>query len=71
MEIKKKISNELKYFSNRFKIIKSPNISVISYGRDVGYKIKKINLPAPIQKISATKIRKKLRASGILNTHTK
>ena len=48
-------------YKNRFKIILVPNITNISYGRGVGYKIEEIILPDHIQKISATKIRKELR----------
>ena len=65
--VKSKISErlELKY-KNRFKIILVPNITNICYGRGVGYKIEEIILPEKIQKISATKIRKKMRKKGLL-----
>ena len=43
-----------------------PNITNISYGRGVGYKIEEIVLPEEIQKISATKIRAKMREEGKL-----
>ena len=36
-----------------------PNIAQIIYGRKVGYKITKINLPKKFKSISATNIRKK------------
>lgn len=58
--VKKKILTELKEYKNKFIIIKIPVVSSVVYGRKVGYKIKKINLPLYIEKISATKIRKKL-----------
>ena len=57
----KKILIDLKYFKKRVKISSMPNITQIIYGRKVGYKITKINLPDKIQKISATNIRKKMR----------
>ena len=60
-QVKKKIDEDLKDFKFRYKVLKAPNITNIFYGRKVGYKIKKINLSKEIQKISATKIRKKLR----------
>lgn len=60
-QVKNFILKDLIEFKNRFKVIKAPNITNIFYGRKVGYKIKKINLDKNIQKISATKIRKKLR----------
>jgi predicted kinase len=41
-------------------IMKLPNITNIVYGRDVGYNIEYVDLPAEIQKISATQKRKEL-----------
>jgi len=58
-DIKKRIEKKLKNYLGKFKIIKVPNITNICYGRDVGYKIEEIVLSKKIQKISATKIRKK------------
>ena len=58
--VKKKIQSELKLYRNKFIIIKIPVVSEVVYGRKVGYKIKKIILKKNIEKISATKIRKKL-----------
>ena len=49
-----------------FKIILVPNITNICYGRGVGYKIEEIVMPEEIQKISATKIRAKMREDGEL-----
>lgn len=57
--VKKKIYRELAKYKNKFIIIKIPVVSSVVYGRKVGYKIKKIKLPINIEKISATKIRKK------------
>ena len=65
--VKKNIEEKLNpKYQNRFKIILVPNITNISYGRGVGYKIEEIVLPDHIQKISATKIRKELRNKGKL-----
>jgi hypothetical protein len=65
--VKKKIEERLlPKYKNRFKIILVPNITNICYGRGVGYKIEEITLPEEIQKISATKIRKKMREEGKL-----
>jgi adenylylsulfate kinase len=58
--VKKKITETLKEYKNKFIIIKIPVVSSVVYGRKVGYKIRKINLPLNIEKISATKIRKKI-----------
>ena len=41
-----------------------PNITNITYGRGVGYKIEKESFESDIESISATKIRKNLRDQG-------
>ena len=65
--VKSKILERLEpKYKNRFKIILVPNLTNICYGRGVGYKIEEIVLPENIQKISATKIRKDMRAEGKL-----
>ena len=65
--IKKNIEDRLNpEFEGRFKIMLVPNITNICYGRGVGYKIEEIVLPEEIQKISATKIRAKMREEGKL-----
>ena len=65
--VKKNIEKILnRKYKNRFKIMLVPNITNISYGRGVGYKIKEVELPEKIQKISATKIRAKMRDEGEL-----
>jgi len=51
-------------YKNRYKVVLVPNITNICYGREVGYKIEEVILPEKIQKISATKIRKKMREKG-------
>lgn len=45
---------------NNTAILRLPNITNIVYGRDVGYKIEHVELPADIQAISATQKRKEL-----------
>ena len=65
--VKKNIEERLSpKFKNRFKVILAPNITNICYGRGVGYKIEEVVLPDEIQKISATKIRAKMRKDGKL-----
>ena len=65
--VKKDIEDKLSIeFEGRFKIILVPNITNISYGRGVGYKIEEVVLPEEVQKISATKIRAKMRKEGKL-----
>ena len=66
IQIKKKILQDLIHFKKRIKISTLPNISEIVYGRKVGYKITKINLPKNIQRISGKNLRKKLRKNGKL-----
>ena len=65
--VKKNIEQRLNpKYKNRFKIMLVPNITNISYGRGVGYKIEEVILPEKIQQISATKIREKMRKEGKL-----
>ena len=64
--VKSNILEALKDYKNRIKITLVPNITNICYGRGVGYKIEEIILPEEIQKISATKIRAKMREEGKL-----
>ena len=65
--VKKNIEDRLNpEFKGRFKIMLVPNVTNICYGRGVGYKIEEIVLPEEIQKISATKIRAKMREEGKL-----
>ena len=65
--VKKNIKDRLNPdYEGRFKIMLVPNITNISYGRGVGYKIEEVVLPEEIQKISATKIRAKMRKDGKL-----
>lgn len=53
-------------YQGQYEILVVPNIVEIVYGRDVGYKINKIELPTEIEQISATKIREELKSKGIL-----
>ena len=65
--VKKKIEDRLNpKYVGRFKIVLVPNITNICYGRGVGYKIEEIVLDEETQKISATKIREKMREDGEL-----
>ena len=65
--VKKKIEERLNpKYEGRFKIMLVPNITNICYGRGVGYKIEEIVLDEETQKISATRIRAKMREDGEL-----
>ena len=62
--IKKKLSLS-GYQNNEDYVIQFvPNITNITYGRGVGYKIEQESFESEIESISATKIRKKLRNEG-------
>lgn len=53
------------YFLNEHYLIQLvPNITNITYGRGVGYKIEQESFESEIESISATKIRKMLREEG-------
>ena len=58
--VKTKIEEKLVDYKGRYQIILVPNITNILYGRDVGYKIEKIDLDPKIEYISATNIRKEM-----------
>ena len=47
-------------YNNNYDIINVPNITHITYGRDVGYKIEQEHFDKDIEEISAAKIREKL-----------
>jgi cytidyltransferase-like protein len=47
-------------YQGKFEVIFLPNITGVYYGRDVGYKVEKINLDASTEAISATDIRKQM-----------
>lgn len=47
-------------YSGKYYIMSVPNITGVYYGRDVGYKVEKINLDAQTESISATQIRKEM-----------
>lgn len=47
-------------YAGRYEILQVPNITGVYYGRDVGYKVEKINLDSQTEAISATQIRKEM-----------
>jgi len=47
-------------YSGKYYIMSFPNITGVYYGRDVGYKVEKINLDPQTESISATQIRKEM-----------
>ena len=55
--VRRKIIRRLREYRGMFEVMRVPNVTNICYGRDVGYKIEKIELPVQVEAISATKIR--------------
>jgi adenylylsulfate kinase len=60
--VRSRIEHGLRAYEGRFNIILVPNITSIFYGRDVGYKIERIDLDQALQEISATRERVKMGA---------
>jgi hypothetical protein len=59
-EVKSMIIDQSGQNNSNSLVLKLPNITNIVYGRDVGYKIEHIDLPADIKAISATQRRKEM-----------
>ena len=57
------IKDALSAYTGKFEVIPVPNITHITYGRDVGYTIEQEHLDKETESISATDIRKKYQAS--------
>ena len=62
--VKRKINKKLRSYRGKYVVIRVPNITNITYGRGVGYKIEQESFDSEIESISATKIRKELRNEG-------
>jgi adenylylsulfate kinase len=60
--VRARIEHGLREFEGRFTVHPFPNITNIFYGRDVGYKIERIDLDEGVEAISATEQRRKLNA---------
>jgi adenylylsulfate kinase len=59
-EVKARIEESLSAFVGSFEIRRLPNITNVVYGRDVGYRITRVDLEPEIESISATQIRSTL-----------
>lgn len=57
------IKEALSAYAGKFEVVPVPNITHITYGRDVGYKIEQEHLDKETESISATDIRKKYHES--------
>lgn len=58
--VKARIERSLNDYAGRFTIVQLPNVTAIFYGRDVGYRVERIDLDEAVAKISATDIRKQI-----------
>lgn len=54
------INKALRKYQGKYSIVWIPNITGVYYGRDVGYKVEKIDLDPQTEAISATQIRKEM-----------
>ena len=63
--VKARIETGLREYEGRFVIIQVPNITHIFYGRDVGYKIERIDLDPTLQAVSATDARSRMFAAPL------
>ena len=59
-QVRVRIEHALREFEGRFTVIPLPNVSHVFYGRDVGYKVERIELDNSVESISATKVRSRL-----------
>lgn len=58
-EVEASIRAGMTGLEGRYTVVHLPNITSVSYGRDVGYTIDKIELDAATESVSATELRKK------------
>jgi adenylylsulfate kinase len=58
--VRARIEHGLRAYEGRFVVVPLPNITDIFYGRDVGYRIERIDLDDRLTAVSATKERAKL-----------
>ena len=58
--VRVRIEHALREYEGRFAVMPLPNVSHVFYGRDVGYKVERIDLDDALQAISATAVRSRL-----------
>jgi adenylylsulfate kinase len=58
--VRSRIEHGLRAYEGKYVIMLLPNITHILYGRDVGYKVERVDLDEKLQQISATQERAKL-----------
>jgi adenylylsulfate kinase len=59
-QVRVRIEHALREFEGRFAVVPLANISHVFYGRDVGYKVERIELDTSVEAISATNVRSRL-----------
>ena len=62
--VRSRIEHGLREFEGRFVVVPLPNITDIFYGRDVGYRIERIELDTALEQVSATDLRRKIGAGS-------
>lgn len=58
--VRSRIEHALRAYEGKFVVVLLPNVTNVFYGRDVGYKIERIDLDEQLQRVSATNERGKL-----------
>lgn len=58
--VRSRIEHGLREHEGRFLVTPLPNITDVFYGRDVGYRIERLELSNAMEQVSATRIRKKI-----------
>jgi adenylylsulfate kinase-like enzyme len=58
--VRARIEHGLRGYDGRYVVVLVPNITDVFYGRDVGYRIERIDLDRELQAVSATRERRKL-----------
>jgi adenylylsulfate kinase len=58
--VRARIEHGLREFEGRFQVVQVPNLTHIFYGRDVGYKVERIELDEALEAVSATGVRARL-----------
>lgn len=58
--VRARIEHALREYEGRFVVVPLPNVSHVFYGRDVGYKVERLDLDKSVEAISATDIRRRI-----------
>lgn len=59
--VRARIEHGLREFEGRFLVTQLPNLTHIFYGRDVGYRVERIELNEALEAVSATDLRARLK----------